>query len=432
MTAGQAQRPQAIRTMPFLLILFFVFSGCATRGSNNFDAGILKFSFQNSISEGQPIGGQNVTRVSTDDVFSRQRGYGFDLDTKPAFGDGCVTSSKPFFYSMVLPEGNFIVRITFGDASSATTNTVKAEMRRLMLEQVITKPGEFVARDITVNIRKPAISGGDSVRLKQREKDDEMVNWDDKLTLEFNGSKPGLAALEVRHAQVPTLFLLGDSTVCDQPQEPWNSWGQMLPRFFKSGIAVANHAQSGESIKSSLGAKRIDKVFAEMKPGDWLLVQYGHNDMKDKATNALATYKANLKMIVARTREKGATPVLVTSMERKSGVERNTLAGYPDTMRQVAREDKVALIDLHAMSQILYRALGSELGKAFQDGTHHNNYGSYELARCVVLGIRKCNLPLAKYLDDDVPDIDLEHPDDPTTFFMPRSPQSSTLKPDGD
>jgi lysophospholipase L1-like esterase len=374
---------------------------------------------------------RSFTAVSTNLVFDRGQRFGFDLASQVEYGNGCVTSTRPFFFSVALPEGNYALKLEFGDEKSATTNTVKAEMRRLMLEQVVTKPGEFVTREVTVNIRTPAIPGDSMVRLKQREKDDEMINWDDKLTLEFNGAHPGLASLEIRAAQVPTLFLLGDSTVCDQPREPWNSWGQMLPRFFKPGIAVANHAQSGESIRSSLNAKRFDKVFAGMKHGDWLFVQYGHNDMKDKATNALATYKADLRMIVARTREKGGTPVLVTSMERKAGIERDTLAGYPDAVREVAKEEGAALIDLHAMSRVLYKSLGSDLDKAFQDGTHHNNYGSYELARCVVLGIRRAGLPLDRFLVDDLPGFNPEHPDPVATFAVPPSPLQSNLKPEG-
>jgi lysophospholipase L1-like esterase len=73
-------------------------------------------------------------------------------------------------------------------------------------------------------------------------------------------------------------------------------------------------AQSGESIKSSLNARRFEKIFNLMKPGNWLLVQFGHNDMKDRVPDALATYRANLKSILARTRAKGGTPVLITSM----------------------------------------------------------------------------------------------------------------------
>jgi lysophospholipase L1-like esterase len=236
--------------------------------------------------------------------------------------------------------------------------------------------------------------------------------------------------MEIEKADVPTLFILGDSTVCDQPAEPWNSWGQMLPRFFKPEIAVANHAESGESVASSLGAKRFEKVFSLMKPGDYLFVQYGHNDQKDKRPDALETYKTNLVKIVERTRSLGGTPVLVTSMERKGGVENDTLAGYPDAVREVAANEKCALIDLNKMSRIFYKALGDDLGKAFQDGTHHNNYGSYELAQCVALGIQKDNLPLAKFLVDDF-NFDPAKPDALATFQMPVSPTFSAMKPLG-
>jgi lysophospholipase L1-like esterase len=251
------------------------------------------------------------------------------------------------------------------------------------------------------------------------------------LTLEFLGQAPSVRSVEIVPTNVPTIFLTGDSTVCDQPREPWNSWGQMLPRFFGPGVAVANYAQSGESIKSSLSAKRFEKVFSMMQTNDWLLVQFGHNDMKDKATNALAVYKTNLKKIVQETRAHGATPVLVTSMERKNGIEQDTLAGYPQTVRDVAKEEGVALIDLHAMSKEFYRALGPNLDKAFQDGTHHNNYGSYELARCVVAGIRANAPKLAKFLVEEARTFDPAHPDDPDKFNLPASLAVDPKKPDG-
>jgi lysophospholipase L1-like esterase len=365
--------------------------------------------------------------VAPGDRFTPERGYGFDFGTRP----GGPTDDQPFYFSVALPEGNYHVAITFGDAHGATTNTVKAELRRLMLEHVVTRPGEFVTRTITVNLRTPAIAGGDHVHLKPREKQTEMVDWDDKLTLEFNGSRPGLAALAITPAKVPTVFILGDSTVCDQPLEPWNSWGQMLTRFFGPDVALANHAESGESIRSSLGARRFVKVFSLMQPGDWLLLQYGHNDMKDKATNALATYQANLEKIVAECRAKGGTPVLITSMERKAGLEHDTLAGYPQTVRDVAREQRTALIDLHAMSRVFYRALGSDLDQAFQDGTHHKAYGSYELAKCVAEGLHADKLPLAKFLTPDFTGFDPAKPDPVGTFAVPASPMHSDRKPDG-
>lgn len=389
------------------------------------DSPVLRFDFGGRKPE---RGGAAVFPTNT---YSAAKGFGFEPGLGVNSGDDCVASEKPFSFSVRVPEGNYMVTATFGGDAIASDNTVKAEMRRLMLEQVKTAKGETTTRKFTVNVRTPQIADGRAVGLKQREKDNEMINWDDRLTLEFNGPRPALRSLEIEPVQVPTVFLMGDSTVCDQPREPWNSWGQMLPRFFGPGVAVANHAQSGESIGSSLSARRFEKVFSQMKSNDWLFVQFGHNDMKSKATNALAVYKSNLKKIVAQTRERGATPVLVTSMERKTGIERDTLEGYPNAVRDVAKEDGVALIDLHSLSKILYRALGPNLDRAFQDGTHHNNYGSYELARCVVAGIRAHRLGLGKYLADDVGAFDPAHPDDPEQFKMAASASVDTKKPDG-
>ena len=383
--------------------------------------------FQFSFGTGQPQPGW--TQVSATNLYSTTSGYGFEPGAELT-GTDYLTSEKPFLFSVKLPEGNYAVTALLNDQSGEAVTTVKAEQRRLMLEKIQIAPGTLATRTFIAHLHTPHISATEHVKLKKRELETEQINWDDKLTLEFNGVHPTLRALIIAPTNVPTVYIAGDSTVCDQPAEPWNSWGQMLPRFFQPDVAVANYAESGESLKSSLGAKRFEKIFSTMKPGDYLFLQFGHNDMKDKATNALAIYKANLKKIVARTRALGGTPVLVTSMERKAGVERDTLAGYPQTVRDVAKEDNVALIDLNAMSRIFYQALGADLDKAFQDGTHHNNYGSYELAQCVVRGIQEAKLPLAKSI---VPDFHFNpaKPDDVKTFVMPVGPNASTEKPLG-
>ncbi len=385
---------------------------------------------------------QGFIQVSSADAYTAERGYGFEPGSEvQAIGrggavplrGGFTTSAKPFSFSVALLEGNYNVMVTLGDPAGPTATTVKAETRRLMLENIKTAPGRFVTRTFTVNIRTPKIPGDGEVKLKPRELGPPLVpHWDDKLTLEFSGARPALCGLEISPAtNAITVFLLGDSTVTDQPREPWNSWGQMLPRFFKAGLAIANHAESGESLKSSLGAHRVAKVLASMKPGDYVLVQFGHNDQKDRATNAVATYKSNLKKLVADVRARGGTPVLVTSMERMAGVEQDTLGDYPLAVREVAKEDGVALIDLHAMSRSLYRALGPDLKQAFQDGTHHNAYGSYELAKCVVEGIRHAQLGLARFIVEDLPAFDPAHPDPWQQFDIPASAGSSELKPEG-
>jgi lysophospholipase L1-like esterase len=408
-------QPAAIILLPAIILSFGGVAVCAQTS--------FKFAFGQQAEPGW-------TLVSPTNFYSAEAGYGFEPGAEVG-GKDFLTGEKPFLFSVKLPEGNYAVTALLNDQTGDSVTTVKAEQRRLMLEKMRFHPGTLAARTFIVNIRTPKISDAETVKLKKRELETETVDWDDKLTLEFNGVHPTLRVLVIAPTNVPTVFITGDSTVCDQPAEPWNSWGQMLPRFFKPEIAVANYAESGETIRSSLGAHRFDKVFSLMKPGDYLFVQFGHNDMKDKATNALEIYKSNLKKIVARTRALGGTPVLVTSMERKAGVEHDTLAGYPDAVRDVAKEEKCALVDLNAMSRKFYRALGADLDKAFQDGTHHNNYGSYELAKCVVAGIKQDKLPLAKFITDDFSNFDPVHPDAVADFQMPASPVNSTAKPLG-
>jgi len=343
------------------------------------------------------------------------------------------------YFSVRVPEGNYNVTATV-----TCTTTIKSESRRLMLEQVPAGTHTF-----TVNVRNSTVPappqnapGGDRVRLNDRETG--VLHWDDKLTIELSGARECLQNLEIAKADVPTIFLAGDSTVTDQPFEPTTSWGQMLPRFFKPGIAVANHAESGETLKSFITGLRMDKILSQMKAGDWLFLQFGHNDMKENWPQtyvpAFTTYKQYLRVMIAEARRRGATPVLVTSMHRRSfgsdGKIRNTLGDYPEAVRQTAAEEKVALIDLHAMSAAFYEALGAEkspvaFGGGGRDGTHHSAYGAYELAKCVVKGIRDAKLDLVKYLVDDGAAFDPAHPDPPDAWNLPASPRFSNRPPRG-
>jgi lysophospholipase L1-like esterase len=317
-----------------------------------------------------------------------------------------------------------------------------------MIEHVTTKPGEFVTQDFFVNVRNSKVPppeknapGGSAVILNDREKD--LLRWDDKLTLEFNGASPKIAALTIDRVDVPTVFLAGDSTVTDQGYEPAASWGQMLPRFL-TGVAVANHAESGETMKSFISGLRLAKLLSQVKAGDYLFVQFGHNDEKKNwpqtYVEAHTTYKAYLKVFIAEARLRGVTPVLVTSMQRRTfdaaGKIRNSHGDYPQAVREVAAEEKIALIDLDRMSVAFYEALGPDKAPlAFSAGgrdlTHHDNYGAYELAKCVVRGIREAGLPLAKSIAPDFTTFDPAHPDSPEDFKLPASPMHSDIAPRG-
>ena len=360
-------------------------------------------------------------------AYSDESGFGFE---------------GPRYFSVKVPEeGNYLVTVTLGDEKAETMTTIKAELRRLMLARIHTAPGQFVTRSFLVNVRRPQITGGGEVRLKDREKTSEAVAWDSKLTLEFTDSHPGVRTLSIeKDDKVPTIFIAGDSTSTDQPKEPFNSWGQMLTAFFKPEIAVANHGESGESLRGFFGEKRVDKILSVIRPGDYLFIQMGHNDQKEKGegVGAFTTYRADLKRLAVLAQEHGATPVLITSMARLSfgsgGKVVNTLADYPEAVRQAAREEGLALIDLNAMSIPFYEALGpSDAHKAFagNDTTHHDDYGSYELAKCIVQGIKDAKLPIAKFLVD-MPSFDPAHPDPVEKFDIPAEPMpGAVVKPYG-
>lgn len=275
--------------------------------------------------------------------------------------------------------------------------------------------------------------------MKLNEREQATLTWDQKLTLEFGDVRPCMCAIEIAPSVDPTtVYLVGDSTVTDQPSEPWNSWGQMLPRFFKRGVAVTNYAESGEALRRFVAEKRLAKVFSTIRPGDYLLIQFGHNDQKERGENvgAFTTYSESLKTYIHEARRLGAIPVLLTPVNRRTfdteNQIKNSLGDYPKAVRRVAQEENVSLIDLNAMSKPFYEALGPEGSKkAFVDNTHHNNYGSYELAKCVIQGMTQAKLGLVNHLTEDWTAFDPAHPDPVDSFRLPPSPQRTKDVPEG-
>ena len=397
--------------------------------------GAEKFSF------GTADGPTGFVRVETTALYSDKTGYGFEPGTAVQALGQAVTSDKPIYFSVTAPEGNYRVTATFGDLKIGGVTTVKAELRRLMAERVETAAGKFETRTFVVNVRTPMIPGGSEVRLKPREKEGEAIAWDGKLTLEFTNSHPLLSRLEIeRVTDLPTVYIAGDSTSTDQAGEPFASWGQMLTRFLRPEVVVANHGESGESLRSYFGEKRFDKVMSLIRAGDYLLIQMGHNDQKDTTpgAGAFTSYTEFLKTMVAAVRAKGATPVVITPMHRLTfdvaGQITNSLGDFPEAVRRVAKEEHVALIDLHAMSKPFYEAMGPvDAHRAFagKDTTHHSDYGSYELAKCVVQGLMAAQVPLAKYVVADFAGFDPAHPDRFEDFAVPAEPARSTPRPAG-
>ncbi|HEY4328580.1 MAG TPA: GDSL-type esterase/lipase family protein, partial [Phycisphaerae bacterium] len=309
----------------------------------------FKFSFGTSAPPG-------FTLVAADARYNDQTGFGFEdigggfstlvpARTNTMDDSGHLTAKTPVFFSVKVPEGNYRVTVNMGGAEGTTT--VKAELRRLMLDQIHTKDGEFVSKTFSVNVHKPPILDAtgkqvSAVKVSGREvsarggrggpapvgvgatlnlnrtQGGEGWSWDDTLTLEFSGT-PDVRSVEIqRDDTIKNIFICGDSTVCDQPAEPFTSWGQVITRWIKPEYSVSNYAISGNTAAAFYGALRMEKIISQLHPGDYVFVQYGHNDMKSTAADALASYKNFYKRFVADTRAKGATPVILTPVSRET------------------------------------------------------------------------------------------------------------------
>ncbi|MEU0658731.1 rhamnogalacturonan acetylesterase [Streptomyces lavendulocolor] len=229
-----------------------------------------------------------------------------------------------------------------------------------------------------------------------------------------------------------TVWIAGDSTAARKtPDEaPETGWGMALPFFLTPHLAVANHAVNGRSSKSFVDEGRLGTVLAGLRPGDLLLVQFGHNDQKagDPAryTEPWTTYREHLLRYVSGARARGARPVLLTPVERRrfdaGGAAVPTHREYPAAMRALAAEEEVALVDVQAASLAEWQRLGPEASKAYftwlapgespnhpdgkQDNTHFRPRGAIEVARLVAAGLRERAVLAARdvrRLDEPVP-----------------------------
>lgn len=254
--------------------------------------------------------------------------------------------------------------------------------------------------------------------------------------------------------QVITIFTIGDSTMANKPLEggnPERGWGQMLSRYFSEEIVIDNHAVNGRSSKSFIDEGRWDKVLAKLKKGDYVFIQFGHNDEKrdeKRHTDPGTTFDANLKRFVEEARAKGAIPVLFNSIVRRNfgkadadavakavvqddireGIDPNapqaevntgarlidTHGAYLDSPRNVARELEVPFVDLNRVTHDLVEQMGPEaskqlfvwvapntvpaLPKGREDNTHLNVRGAATVAWLAVQEVIKVVPALKPYV----------------------------------
>lgn len=238
----------------------------------------------------------------------------------------------------------------------------------------------------------------------------------------------GLAlGFEVEAPPKLTIHLIGDSTMADKPgtpdENPERGWGQLLHTFFTDEVAVRNYAVNGRSSKSFIDEGRWDEVMNHLQPGDYVFIQFGHNDQKHadpkRYTNPWTSYRRNLERFIQDSRSKGAIPVVLSSIVRRnfndSGTLIDTHGVYPFVAREVAEHQEAAFIDMQWMTEELVLELGVEKSKEIylwvppgkyaklpegkEDNTHLTLHGATTYAGLVAAVIKeKPLLPLAHFL----------------------------------
>ncbi len=362
----------------------------------------------------------------------------YNYDTKDQGG---------FDLNVPLPDGNYLVTVKIGSRRQAGDTFIKAESRRLCVNGLQTAKGEFRTVSFVVNKRDAIIreNGEETGRVRLKSREFGKLDWDDCLNIEVGGTAPVVESITIEPAgAVTTVFLCGDSTVVDQDNEPWASWGQMFPWFFDETVAVANYAESGERADTFIGAGRLRKILSLLQPGDYVFVEFGHNDQKidrEPGKGAYYFFATQLKTFVDEVRAAGGIPVFLSPTHRRNfdsdGKIVETHLDYPEAMEWVAARENVPFIDLHSMSGVLFEALGPENSKSafvhykagsypgmradVADNTHFNPYGAFQLAKCVVAEICASGLPLAGHIVN-FSGYSPAVPDAPESFRWPDSP----------
>lgn len=364
-----------------------VFSICGVQTARAISSSSWKFDFGSGVVQ------SGFTSVAATTAYNSTAGFGFastsglsavNRGTSDALRSDFITSAAPFKFSANVPNGNYNITVTTGDSAGASDTSIKSEFERIVAQQVKTTTGQFSQYSFTVHIK------------------------DGVLDLTFYGDAPKVNAVEIQQTtSAITLFIAGDSTVTDQPSTVFAGWGQMFSSFLKAGVAVGNYADSGESAPSFWNGFYVPGIQPKIKAGDFLFIQFGHND--EKAINT-DQYKTALKRYIDDARAHGATPILVTPLERNiwsGGTLTHSHGAFPAAMKELAAATNVPCIDLTTKSFNLYLSMGQAAATTLfvtGDRTHTNQVGALRVARLVRDGIRELNiLPIANFLVGTTP-----------------------------
>jgi len=216
------------------------------------------------------------------------------------------------------------------------------------------------------------------------------------------------------------IYMIGDSTMANKTPEkyPETGWGQVFREYFKDDVFIDNRAADGRSTKSFITENRWQYVFDKLKEGDYVFIEFGHNDEKiDRPAvgTSIPEFSENLTHFIRETRSKKAIPILMTPIVRRiydhsTGQLKNSHGEYPDAVRAVAAKEHVIFIDMLAKSQRLVQQTGEEPSKklynyvdsaqyvaypkGLQDATHFSVLGAHKMAELAIEGLKESGLPL--------------------------------------
>lgn len=364
-------------------------------GSAAISGGTAGSNAGGSLTGGSAAGGSNGGDASAGGVASGGAAGGGAAGTvaavplDPALMSRCM-GSNPIRCTIPVPtNGNYNVTVELGSAQDATTSQVEAELSRIVVPAVKLAAGAYSQHTFSVNVRA--------------EDHDDYDAPGKELNLLINGAAPALHGLGYVAANIPTLFVVGDSTVCDA-QGAQRGWAQEFSQFLKPGLAVANYADSGDTAGTLYG--KFASRGAVLEEGDYLFIQFGHNDQKSQA--GIDSYKSNLMKFIADARSAKATPVLFSPVARRAQLddrdEPTTLEdpgfeGLDQQARDLAAAEQVAFVDLTKLSLNYYATLNAATLFAPNDIAHFNVAGATAMSKLVVDALKSGTMPATSITD---------------------------------
>lgn len=309
----------------------------------------------------------------------------------------------PLSFKFVLPsQGNYKVTVTIRAPKPLEDVLIFTGRRRLAWRGAVKGawPGnQGEERDGTSGSAESSLTYTMTVNVCDIIPRGHTESYEDRsMDITVLADRPGFSEVTVEETDCPTLFIAGDSTVTDQsaeypyaPGTSYSGWGQMISAYLDQRIAVSNHAHSGLTTASFREEGHYGILKQYIRPGDYLLIQFGHNDQKLDELKAQEGYRRNLLRYIGECREMGVFPVLVTPVARNTwkgndGTYNDLLEEYAAVCISVGAKENVPVIDLHGRSRDFIVKAGLEASKAYffpGDYTHSNDYGAYFMAGLV-------------------------------------------------